>query len=76
VRLEKGPPLKGVPSVTLRFDALNDSSADVTDILLEVAIVRKPSPEGAPEVIAGPYAIRGAVVLRPGFSPQLRDAVS
>jgi hypothetical protein len=68
IRLEQAPPIKGRPSVNLKFDAFNDSVDDLTDIVLKVSIVQRSHSATNPEVIGGPYIIRGSVLLRPGYS--------
>jgi hypothetical protein len=72
VRLE--PPDQGDTSTTavLRFDAVNDSSDRLTDLVLEISIVGKPSRNGAatPRVIARPFTVQEKRIIEPGYSLQ------
>ena len=72
VRLE--PPEEGDASTTavLRFDAVNDSADRLTDLVLEISIVRKGStsdPATSP-VISRPFTVEEKRIIEPGYSLQ------
>lgn len=71
IRLD--PPEPGVQenSAVLKFQVSNESSSKLTDIVLEVSIVEEPrrGPLDTPRrVLAGPFAIRGKIVLDAGYT--------
>jgi hypothetical protein len=72
VRLE--PPDEGDTSKTavLRFDAVNDSADRLTDLVLEISIVGKPSTSDAatPPVIRRPFTVQEKRIIEPGYSLQ------
>ena len=69
VRLEPAPLPVAEPSIVLKFDLVNDGLATLTDVILEVAIrERSTNAEVDPQVVAGPFVIRGHVDLQPGYT--------
>jgi hypothetical protein len=71
VRLEPGRAADAPSSTTLKFDMFNEDSRSLTDIVLEVSIVKSPQsddPAGAPQVLVRPFTVREKIVLQPGFS--------
>ena len=71
MRLDSPPPWENENSAVLKFQMSNDSSSAVTDIVFEVSIVEEPQREHRDmpaRVLAGPFAIRGKIVLDPGYT--------
>jgi hypothetical protein len=71
VRLEAAPPAAPKPSVLLKFDLVNDGLLTVRNVVLEVAIVERPSIDAATaalHVVAGPFTIRGDIDLQAGYT--------
>ena len=71
VRLDSPPAWDNENSAVLKFQMSNGSSSTLTDIVFEVAIVEAPQREhlDAPRrILAGPFAIRGKIVLDPGYT--------
>ena len=69
VRLEPAPQPVAKPSIVLKFDLVNDGLVTATDVMLEVAIrERSTNAEVAPQVVAGPFVIRGRVDLQAGYT--------
>jgi hypothetical protein len=73
VRLELVPQSEtpATPLAALTFEMCNDGASSLTDILVDIFIVRKPHVphlDTPPTVPAGPYRIRGKIVLRPGYT--------
>ena len=71
VRLDPPPPGEKENSAVLKFQMSNRSSSTLTDIVFEVSIVEKPQDEHLDtpsEVLAGPFVIRGKMVLDPGYT--------
>lgn len=72
IRLE--PPDQGDTATTavLRFDAVNDSADRLTDLVLEISIVRKPSTSDSAtaRVVARPFTVQEKRILEPGYSLQ------
>jgi hypothetical protein len=72
VRLE--PPDEGDTSKTavLRFDAVNDSAERLTDLVLEISIVRKPptSDSATVPIIRQPFTVQEKRIIEPGYSLQ------
>jgi hypothetical protein len=69
--LEPGPQAESSPSTTLKFDMLNDGASRLTNIILEVSILKKHQPEESDQrqnVLVRPFTIREKVVLQPGYS--------
>jgi hypothetical protein len=61
------------PAVVLRFDLLNDSPGRVTDVLIEIAIVEKPTPSpGLRRLVAGPITMRGYATIEPGYTVEYK----
>ena len=61
------------PAVILKFDLLNDSPSRVTDVLIEIAIVEKPSRNpGSRRFVAGPITMRGYATIEPGFTVEYK----
>jgi hypothetical protein len=70
IRLEPGPLAESSPSTTLKFDMLNDGASHLTNIVLEVSIVkvRQEESDARQNVLVRPFTIRETVVLQPGYS--------
>jgi hypothetical protein len=71
IRLESPPPTEPPPSTLLKFDLFNRRSTALTELVLEIAVIEKREPEpSSPEgrALAGPFRIRGDVVIEPGYS--------
>ena len=71
VRFEAAPAPETSHSATLKFDMFNDGSSSLTDIVLEVSVLKKPEPKkpnASQQVLVHPFTIREKVVLQPGFS--------
>ena len=71
VRLDPPPPGVKENSAVLKFQMSNVSSSPLTDIVFEVSIVEEPQQahfDTARQVLAGPFTIRGKVVLGPGYT--------
>jgi hypothetical protein len=61
------------PAVVLKFDLLNDSPGRVTDVLIEIAIVEKPSRDpGSRRLVAGPITMRGYATIEPGYTVEYK----
>lgn len=71
VRLEAAPRSAQKPSAVLKFDMVNEGSRMLTDVLVEIAILKRELPDtevGAPRVIVGPFTIRGNVTIDSGYT--------
>jgi hypothetical protein len=72
VRIEAAPPVESRPSAVLKFRASNGSSNRISDIVFEIAIVERSERDDvesrSPRTLAGPFTIRGKVVLEPGYT--------
>jgi hypothetical protein len=71
VRLDPPPPGEKENSAVLKFQMSNAGSSTLADIVFEVSIVEKPQHEHfdtVRRVLAGPFTIRGKVVLDPGYT--------
>ena len=70
IRLEPGPLAESSPSTTLKFDMLNDGASHLTNIVLEVSIVKERQEESdtRQNVLVQPFTIREKAVLQPGYS--------
>jgi hypothetical protein len=71
VRLAPPPPGEKENSAVLKFQMSNGSSSPLTDIVFEVSIVEEPQHQhldATSPVLAGPFAIRGKIVLDPGHT--------
>ena len=71
LRIEIAPPGEKKPSALLKFHALNSGSSKLTDIVFEISIVEQPDREeldARRRLLAGPFTIRGNVVLEPGYT--------
>jgi hypothetical protein len=71
VRFDPPPPGEEDSSAVLKFQMSNGSSSTLTDIAVEVSIVeelRRGHLETPRRVLAGPFAIRGTIVLDPGYT--------
>lgn len=61
------------PAVILKFDLLNDSPGRVTDVMIEIAIVEKPSRNPGPRrLVAGPITMRGYATIEPGYTVEYK----
>lgn len=78
-RLDAAPPPLTATATVLKFDVVNNSPTQVTDVVLEVSIVERPAPdervnEGNSEqrhtahVVVGPFIIRGRVIIEAGYT--------
>lgn len=72
-RVSLGPPPPGenANSAVLKFEMSNRSSSTLTDIVFEASIVEEPQPERIDilsSVLAGPFVVRGKMVLDPGYT--------
>lgn len=70
IRLESPPPSAPSPSAVLKFDMVNDGSAPVTDVVVEIAFLeaRSTTNDVLPRVIVGPFIIRGTTVIDAGYT--------
>jgi hypothetical protein len=71
VRLDSPPPWENNNSAVLKFRMSNGSSSTLTDIVFEVEIVEDPQREHRDtpgRILVGPLAIRGKIVLEPGYT--------
>jgi len=72
IRLVPADPIGDVPSLNVKFEVRNESTAPLTEIVVEVRVVDRLSADGSdqdpPATIAGPFTIRGRAILDPGFS--------
>jgi len=71
VRLDPPPPGEKENSAVLKFQMSNVGSSTLADIVFEVSIVEEPQQEHfeiARRVLAGPFTIRGKIVLDPGYT--------
>ena len=61
------------PAAVLKFDLLNDSPSRLTDVLIEIAIVEKPSRDaGWRRLVAGPITMRGYATIEPGYTVEYK----
>ena len=71
VRLEAPSATEASPAAVLRFDATNEGSDRLTDIVLEGAIEAEPDSSDesrARRLIAGPFKIQVAAILEAGYT--------
>jgi hypothetical protein len=72
VRIENHPPeRKGQPSLILKFHAANESASTLTSIVFAISLIEAHVQEQravSPKVLAGPFIVRGDVVLEPRYS--------
>jgi hypothetical protein len=68
VRLDSPPPWEEENSAVLKFHMSNGSSRTLTDIVFEVSIVEELRRGQPRRALAGPFAIRGTIVLDPGYT--------
>jgi hypothetical protein len=71
VRFDPPPPGEKDSSAVLKFQISNRSSSTLTDIVVEVSIVeelRRGHLDTRKRVLAGPFAIRGTIVLDAGYT--------
>ena len=71
VRFDPPPTGEKENSAVLKFQMSNGSSSTLTDIVFEVSIVEEPQHEHRDtpsRILAGPFAIRGKIVLDPGYT--------
>jgi hypothetical protein len=69
IRFVPSEPVGESPSITLKFDVLNDGVESLTDIILKVSVLEADTRRDAPRaVLAGPFTIRGKAPLHPGFA--------
>lgn len=71
IRLEACDPVEdGSSSSILKFDMLNDGASRLTNIVVEVSILKKRQPDDSDAEIplVRPFVIRGKAVLQPGYS--------
>jgi hypothetical protein len=71
VRFDPPPPGEKDSSAVLKFQMSNGSSSTLTDIVFEVSIVeelRRGHLDTPRRALAGPFAIRGTMVLDPGYT--------
>ena len=72
IRVESPPPGENDEnSAVLKFQISNTSSSTLTDIVFEVSILEEPQREDldmARRILAGPFAIRGKIVLDAGYT--------
>jgi len=62
--LKDAPAIDGAKSMVLTFDLVNTESIGVADIVVEASVVAAAVDQGRPpKTMAGPYVIRGSVVL-------------
>ena len=75
VRLDPPPPGEKENSAVLKFQMSNGGANTLTDIVLEVVIVEereREHPYTPNRVIAGPFVIRGRIVLDPGYTADFK----
>jgi hypothetical protein len=71
LRLDDAPDDAPQPSVVLKFDVFNNSSARLTDVILKVSFLEKPLSEGLTipaRVLVGPVTVRVGEILQSGFT--------
>ena len=71
LRIEDTSPGEEKPSAVLKFQMLNKGTTKITAIVFVISIVQKPEREqlnDRPRVLAGPFTIRGDIVLEPGYT--------
>jgi hypothetical protein len=71
VRLDPAPPGEKKNSAVLKFQVSNESSNTLTDIVFEISIVEELQREHLDtpsRVLAGPFEVRGTIVLDPGYT--------
>lgn len=71
IRLGPGPAAPPPPSSTLKFEMLNDGASRLTNIVVEVSVVkrvRKDESNLPADVLVRPFIVREKVVLLPGYS--------
>ena len=71
LRLDLPPPGEKENSAVLRFQMSNRGASTLTDIVFEVSIVDESQREHLDtpsRTVAGPFAIRGRMVLDPGYT--------
>jgi hypothetical protein len=69
VRLDPAPPGEKKNSAVLKFQLSNGSSNTLTDIVFEISIVdelQREHLDTPSRVLAGPFEVRGTIVLDPG----------
>lgn len=71
VRLGPPPPGEKKNSAVLKFQMSNVGSSKLADIVFEISIVETPQHQHfdtVRRILAGPFAIRGKIVLSPGYT--------
>jgi hypothetical protein len=71
IRLDPPEPGEQENSAVLKFQMSNESSSTLTDIVFEVSIVedaQRGQLDTPRRLLAGPFAIRGKIVLDPGYT--------
>ena len=72
VRLEDlQPERNGQPSLILKFHAANESASTLTNIVFAISLIEPPAQAHrgvSPDLVAGPFIVRGDVVLEPGYT--------
>ena len=71
IRIEAAILPEPEPSATVKFDLVNDGPVSLSDIVLEVSLIDTTIADDDKEprrVRAGPYSIRGDIVLLPGYA--------
>jgi hypothetical protein len=71
VRFEPGPLTETAPSTTVKLDMVNESAHGLTDLVVRLWIEEAVPPNSSivpRRTLAGPYTLRGKVVLEPGHT--------
>ena len=72
VRLEAAAVISAEPASALKFDLVNTTQHRLTEVVVEISIADKSSPEPAPEtttrMLVRPFKLQGDVILEPGYS--------
>ena len=73
LRLEAAPPKAPQPSAILKFDLVNDTWVQVTDLVMSISFVETRLPDTSttpPRVLVGPVTIRVGEILNAGYALQ------
>jgi hypothetical protein len=71
IELRPAPAIDSAPSTYLQFELANESASGITDIILEISILKTvlPADHGVSRtLLAGPIVIHSKFTLKPGFT--------